>query len=116
MLLSIKNYDELIELVVETENNNEKDLLVLFEKLKIDKKLLEDLHYCDNPFINRNWEFLNIGGPNISKVSLIHMLQLKVKIYELFVNNKPLNSEYTYQLSKARKELEEYHKGLCSHD
>ena len=49
------------------------DLKEFLKRLDYDVAALESVPYYENPFVNRNWEFHNIGSPN----SLLHLQTLQ---------------------------------------
>lgn len=86
----IKNYYKLIKFVTDafdrlkySDEQLSDDLYELFKRLNIEIEPLNKLSYVDNPFIDRNWEFHNIGNPNIYRKLNYLMMQIEIKVLEL---------------------------------
>ena len=88
-----------------------KDLNYIFERLNIPIERIDEIYYKENPFFNRNWETLNLGVNNTNSLINYNLLQLKVNIYKLLLENEPENTSFESELQLARIELEEFHEG-----
>jgi hypothetical protein len=100
IFLHVKNYCEIM-----AESDSSKlltDLNTLFDKLGIDKKLLNNVPYYENPFFNRNWELHNMGIPNYFSHLSLYINQLKVKVYEELYKCFPNDTEIKHHLQISR--------------
>lgn len=88
-----------------------KDLHYVFERLNLPIERIDEIPYSENPFINRNWEIHNLGVNNTNSFIDLNLLQLKVNIYKLLLENDPNNTSLESKLKLARIELEKYHHG-----
>lgn len=85
----------------------ERDLRKLLEKAGLDYSKIEKIPYYENPFSRRNWEFHNIGLPNLFSNILMKLYQLRVKAFETAVKANPKNEELKFELERYKKEFEE---------
>ncbi len=83
------------------------DLESLLSKIGINKDLLDEVPYSENPFMNRNWEFHNIGRPNYNTHFKLTLNQLRVKLTEEYLKTDPTNQELKGQLQKFRIEFDD---------
>jgi hypothetical protein len=85
----------------------ESDLKDLMEKAGLDFSRIEHVPYHENPFINRNWEYHNIGLPNLFSNLRLKLFHLRVMIFERIVMDYPDKQELKLELDKYRKEFED---------
>ena len=87
----------------------EKDLKNLIQKAGLDYSEIEKIPYYENPFVNRNWDYHNIGLPNLFSNLKMKAFQLRVKTFESLIQVNPKNTELNIELEKYRKEFEEHY-------
>lgn len=85
------------------------DLKKLFEKAGLDYIKIEQIPYYENPFVSRNWEYHNIGLPNLFSNLTMKLFQLRVKTFETLIKMEPKNKELKLELEQYRKEFEEHY-------
>lgn len=71
------------------------------------KTINSSVNYYENPFINRNWELHNLATPNITAHTKLCLLQLNLKVFELFLDKEPTNQEYKTIVKELQKEYEQ---------
>lgn len=105
-IMKVRNY---CDLTAQTDSDTEmqKDLTRLFDLAGIDIKELAKVPYYKNPFINRNWEFHNIGRPNLFTHVWLSFLQLKLRVFEALINSNPADEELKAELEECRKRFED---------
>jgi hypothetical protein len=86
----------------------ENDLKSLFDKAGLDYSKIEKIPYYENPFVSRNWEYHNIGLPNLFSNLTMKLFQLRVKTFETLIKMDPQNKELKLELEQYRKEFEEH--------
>ncbi|MBN1293191.1 MAG: DUF4062 domain-containing protein [Candidatus Latescibacteria bacterium] len=92
------------------------DLQAFFDKLKIDENVLSSIPYYENPFVNRNWELLNIGLNNFAIGLTGLILQIQLKYLELLSETKYWKEENFEQLINIRKKFENHIKNTLYYD
>jgi len=104
----IYNYCETCSLSDSSETL-ENDLKSLFKKTGLDYGKVEEVPYYENPFVSRNWEYHNIGLPNLFSNLKMKLFQLRVKTFETLIKLNPENKELKGELEKYRKEFEKHY-------
>lgn len=104
----INNLREYTNIMAESDSDLvlSRDLNTLFEKLKIDSKKIQQIHYYENPFVGRNWELHNLGRPNHFSHLNLCILQLKVKVFEALVKVHPGDVEIKGKFELAKEQFE----------
>jgi hypothetical protein len=87
----------------------ENDLKSLFERAGLDYSKIEQIPYYENPFVSRNWEYHNLGLPNLFSNLTMKLFQLRVKSFETLIKMNPQNKELKVELDHYRKEFEEHY-------
>lgn len=108
---NINQISELFEDFHHADEQCEQDLYELTKKAKLSAKsikLLKDVPYYENPFVNRMWEMHNIGVSNTMTETIKNILQLKVNTYQLMVTNNPADQSLLKKYKSAQKDLEDY--------
>lgn len=101
---NITGLKNLLDEVSSSYDRLENDLKELMSKLGYDLTKLNSLHYTENPFINRDWETINLGFPNWINNIKLAFLNLQVRILEYEVQRDD-NSENLKALESAKKDL-----------
>ncbi|WP_141047318.1 DUF4062 domain-containing protein [Aliarcobacter cryaerophilus] len=101
---NITGLNALLDDVSSSYDRLEEDLKELMSKLGYDLTKLDLLHYTENPFINRDWETINLGFPNWINNIKLAFLNLQVRILEYEVQRDD-NSENLKALESAKKDL-----------
>lgn len=115
-----KNMEELIEILkteikaVEKFHKNikasyskmDEDLKFLLEKLEINTKIIEEVPYYQNPFINRDWETITFF-PNVLKK--LKLLVLQVKLTHLYrkAEESIWDKEIEEKIKNTKEELKD---------
>ena len=84
----------------------ESDLIGLINRLGFDSEKLEEIFYTENPFINRDWEWITFSPNRLTRIEFL-LTQLEVRVLELMGQFKDTPSLIPEQLEAARKKLEE---------
>jgi len=87
----------------------ENDLKRLFDIAGLDYSQIKKIPYYENPFISRNWEYHNIGLPNLFSNIIMKLFQLRVKTFETLVKMDPQNKELKIELEQYKKAFEEHY-------
>ena len=90
----------------------ENDLKYLLGKAELDYSKIEDIPYFENPFALRNWEYHNIGLPNLFSNLKMKLYQLRIKSFENIALLNPKNKVLKRQLALFREEFEELYDNL----
>ncbi|MEP0367240.1 MAG: hypothetical protein ABJN36_05120 [Cyclobacteriaceae bacterium] len=90
----------------------ERDLKDLFSKAGLDYRKIERVPYYENPFALRNWEYHNIGLPNLFSNLRMKLFQLRVRTFETLTQLNPENKELKSELARYRKEFDEMYENL----
>ena len=85
----------------------ENDLKGLFAKAGLDYDKIEKVPYYENPFSKRNWEYHNIGLPNLFSSLMLKLYQLRVRTFETLLTLEPDNEGLKEELTRYRQEFEE---------
>lgn len=104
----IYNYCETCSLSDSSETL-ENDLKCLFDKAGLDYSKIEKIPYYENPFVSRNWEYHNIGLPNLFSNLIMKLFQLRVKTFETLIKINPKNRELKLELEQYKKEFEKHY-------
>jgi hypothetical protein len=64
----------------------------------------------------RNWEYHNIGLPNLFTSLTMKLYQLRVRTFETLTHLNPENIEIKTELAKYRKEFEEIYENSYHFD
>lgn len=83
------------------------DLKKECEKCGIDYSAFNKIPYYDNCLVNRDWDTLNIGFPNISMKLELRSIQLLTKLLEEYTL---YDQKYTSLLDKCKERLAELYK------
>jgi hypothetical protein len=94
----------------------ENDLRKLFIEAGLDYGKVEIVPYYKNPFALRNWEYHNIGLPNLFTSLTMKLYQLRVRTFETLTHLNPENIEIKTELAKYRKEFEEIYENSYHFD
>lgn len=109
----LKKYEEdflglsqMLDYIHESYDRLEPDLYDLLDKVNLDKSKLDQIPYYENPLINRDWEYVNIGFHNWKTALQRDFYNIKVRLleYECQRNNDP---DLISELEKARHDLKE---------
>lgn len=104
---NISGMENMLNYISDSNQDIENDLIQLFKKLNIDEAKIKKIPYYENPFINRDWEMVNLGFPNWLNSVKLSFLNLKVRLLEYEVQQS--NDEVLYkELTLAKKELTEF--------
>lgn len=68
----------------------ERDFHNMLNRKSIEPSIFADIPYYENPFINRNWEYHNLGVPNRMLQLDIHLTHIELKYLEEYLKT---NSE-----------------------
>ena len=104
----IMHYRSIISHLHESTNVLEKDFkatLKSIDFLGILSLRARSLPYYRNPFINRDWEYWNIGIPNLTSQIDILLNQLEIKILETELINEPDNENLSNRLKLVKEEF-----------
>lgn len=109
----LKKYEEdflglsqMLDYIHESYGRLESDLYDLLDKVNLDKSKLELIPYYENPLINRDWAYVNIGFHNWKTALQRDFYNIKVRLleYECQRNN---DQDLIVELEKARHDLKE---------
>lgn len=104
---TIDAIQSLTERISNSHDSLDADMRKVLKQAGTDSAFLDTMHYWENPFINRDWEFLNIGFPNCLSHLRIHVTQIEVHYLELLAQTKMWDEKMAEQLVHARNKLEE---------
>lgn len=79
-------------------------MLELLSKIGCNVEKLNSIPYYENPFINRDWELINLGLPNWLNSIKLSFLNLKLRLLEYEAQGDTDNISME-ALEDARKEL-----------
>ena len=101
---NINGLQKMIDSITSSNYQLEEDLKEFIQKIDCDSEKLDLIPYYENPFINRNWEVINLGFPNWMNALKLSFLNLQVRLleYEVQRNESEINMQY---LDKAKMEL-----------
>jgi hypothetical protein len=83
----------------------EKDFHNILRRKSIDPSQFSDIPYYENPFINRNWEYHNLGAPNRMGLLDIHLTQIELKYLEEYLKTNSDDSRAKERLKTLKKEF-----------
>lgn len=83
----------------------ESDLKLVLERIGYDPAKIEEIPYYENPFINRDWEWITLF-PNRLTACRIALAQIRVKYLELLSQTSRRTKELAKTLDGAKRELE----------
>jgi len=104
---SIKGIKNLLDCCEQSDNNLIDDLYKLVETKKIDKTIIKDIPYYENPFINRNWEIHNLGKQNWFKRLEIDLLHFEIIFYQEYLKLNNDDEPTKRRFNKLKKEFED---------
>ena len=111
ILTNIRNDLDFIEKLTQSLRESDEDLLKEFHSMlarkNISLSIFSDVRYYENPFVNRNWEFHNIGVPNWLTRVRIDLVHLEVKYLEKHILSHTQDTRATERLEQAKANLEE---------
>lgn len=84
----------------------ESDLRALMSRLGCDVGRLEEMHYSENPFINRDWEWIFLFPNRLTKLDVL-VTQLEVKVLEQMLRFADAPSDAPSRLETAKSRLKE---------
>jgi len=84
----------------------EADLTGLLTRAGYDPGRLSEVPYYENPLINRDWEWINLGLPNMLTSCRILLAQLRVKWLELMIQTQE-RDDLRHALEEAKQHLED---------
>lgn len=96
------------ELLVGLRESDDKlphDFKSLLEKKGIPPELFDDIPYYEHPFVNRNWEYHNLGAPNGLQRLEIDLVHIEVKYLEEFLKTNSGDSIARGRLEQVKKSL-----------
>ncbi len=101
---NINGLQKMIDSITSSNYQLEEDLKEFIQKIDCDSEKLDLIPYYENPFINRDWETINLGFPNWMNALKLSFLNLQVRLleYEVQRNESEINMKY---LDKAKIEL-----------
>lgn len=88
----------------------EADFKNVLVKKNVSPEIFSDIPYYENPFINRNWEWHNIGSPNWLQRLRIDLVHIEVKYYEEYLKTHSEDLSAQVNFAKAKELLNEYAK------
>lgn len=91
--------------IQESYDTLEADLKQLLRDLDLDITGLDRIHYWENPFINRDWEYVHMGFPNWLLDLRLLLIQIRVKHLEVVAATDKWDEAHSQQLARARNEL-----------
>ncbi len=97
-------------------NNDLKETIKSIDFLGIVSKRINKTPYYKNPFINRNWDHLNLGVPNLSNKISILLDQIELKILEAQFLENPDDKTIKHKLKNIKSSLTEHAKNAGYHD
>ncbi|MDN3473081.1 MULTISPECIES: hypothetical protein [unclassified Pseudoalteromonas] len=92
----------------DSDENLQSEFESLLIKVGMDKELLEEIPYYENPFINRNWEYHNLGSTNWLQRLRIDLVHIEVKFLEEYLktNSNDLIAKASFE--EAKEHLKEF--------
>ena len=75
-------------------------------RLGCDVGRLEEMHYSENPFINRDWEWIFLFPNRLTKLDVL-VTQLEVKVLEQMLRFADAPSDAPSRLETAKSRLKE---------
>lgn len=107
---SVTGMEKMLKALRESDEKLEDDFRNMLLQKNIDPKIFEDVKYYKNPFINRNWEYHNIGTPNWTQRIRIDLLHAEIKYLEEYLKNHPNDNEIKIYFENLKIKLKEYAK------
>lgn len=101
---NISGLQNMLSSIASSNDKLEHDLRELMQKIGCDSEKLNLIPYYENPFINRDWETIALGFPNLMNALRLSFLNLQVRLLEYEVQRNE-SEEYIKSLNKAKKEL-----------
>lgn len=101
---NINGLENMISWISLSNERIEDDLKKLMQKIGCDSEKLNSIPYYENPFVNRDWEALNLGFPNWTNALKLSFLNLQVRLLE-YESQRTEDGNIIEKLSYARKEL-----------
>lgn len=98
----IDNIEDAFQSLHESDRNLWNEIEEFLKKKGVSKKLFEDVQFCENPFINRNWETHNLGVNNVLGKLRINIIHIEIKTLEDFLKYNP-NHHKTKLILEDRK-------------
>lgn len=101
---NMSGLENILGWISSSNNKLEDDLKEFMQKVDCNREKLDSIPYYENPFVNRDWEAINLGFPNWMNAIKLSFLNLQVRLleYEVQRNNSVNNIE---ALNNAKKEL-----------
>lgn len=82
------------------------EIIEFLNKHGINTKIIANIPYYENPFINRNWETNHLAVPNFFSYLDLYIKQLKIKVFEEKIQHSPDDTNLRNHLLRLRLEFE----------
>ncbi len=105
---AINGIEHLLNTLHESDEALKQDLESLLAMKGLPKDIFSGIPYCQNPFINRNWEFHNLGTPNWLQRIRIDLAHIEVKYLEEYLKTNRGDLAAKSRFEDVKKQLEEY--------
>ncbi len=105
---AINGIEHLLNTLHESDEALKQDLESLLSMKGLQKDIFFDIPYYQNPFINRNWEFHNLGTPNWLQRIRIDLAHIEVKYLEEYLKTNRSDLAAKSRFEDVKKQLEEY--------
>lgn len=81
------------------------DIRTIIYKIGANEEKYNQIPYYENPFVNRDWEILNIRSNNVIMMLQIRILELIISIYREIIDDGYQDAYFTKKLMETEKEL-----------
>ena len=103
-LESLKSLSETIRL---SDDSLNEDLLIFMEKYGYDTTCIRKVPYYSNPFVNRNWEILNLGFPNWIVRLRVYLVQLEIRYLQEYLKTNPSDKDAKCRFEQIKREFQD---------
>lgn len=107
---AVKGIENLLNSLRIKDESLDADFKNILIRANLSPELFSEIPYYKNPFINRNWEWHNIGVPNWLQRLRIDLVHIEVKYYEEYLKTHSEDLPAQLKFAKAKDLLNEYAK------
>ena len=104
---AINGIEHLLESFHKSDESLLQDLRALLEKCGLDSTPIEAIPYYENPFLNWNWDYHNIGSANWLQRIRIDLVHIEVKYLEEYLITSSNDLKAKSRLEELKPVLEE---------
>ena len=104
---TLARLESLSEAIRSSDESLNDDLLEFIEKYGCDSSEVREVPYYSNPFINRNWEVLNLGFPNCIIRVRVYLVQLEIQYLQEYLKMNPGDNEANLRFERLKHEFQD---------